>query len=55
MSEFTALISAIVRNRGDIVAAIPEAINGGTSKTKIMYKAYYFSSVHIKGISIHTD
>jgi hypothetical protein len=53
-----ALISDIVRNRGDIVvAAIPEATNGGTSETKIRYKAYYllFICVHIKGISIHTD
>jgi hypothetical protein len=45
MSEFMALISDTVRNRGDIVAAIPEATNDGTSKIKIRYKAYYFSSV----------
>ena len=53
MSEFMALISDTLRNRGDIIvvvvvaAAIPEATNGGTSKTKIRYKAYYtyFSSV----------
>lgn len=28
------------RSRTDIVATILEAANGGTSKTKIMYKAY---------------
>ena len=33
------------RSRTEIVSNILEAANGGVTKTKIMYKAYLFSSI----------